>query len=92
MEGWCDASTEEVARRASGPVDSFGRGSACGPDMGLSVTGACNRVADQLGINRDMLLGWVRRGLTPDLGHAESRIGAGESEMIHNHGQEELLR
>ncbi len=32
------------------------------------------------------------RGLTPDLGHAESRIGAGESEMIHNHGQEELLR
>ena len=40
------------------------------------------------GMSQEALAG----GLTPDLGHAESRIGAGESEMIHNHGQEELLR
>jgi transposase len=27
----------------------------------LSVTGACRRVAEQLGINRDTLRGWVKQ-------------------------------
>jgi len=27
----------------------------------LSVTGACSRVAEQLGINRDTLRGWVKQ-------------------------------
>ncbi len=42
---------------------------------------------------------WLARGeltgagaLTPVLGHAESRKSAGESEMIQNHGPQELLR
>jgi transposase len=30
-------------------------------DLQLSVTGACSRVADQLGINRDTLRGWVKQ-------------------------------
>ncbi len=29
------------------------------PDLELSVTGACSRVSEQLGINRDTLRGWV---------------------------------
>jgi transposase len=29
------------------------------PDLELSVTGACRRVSEQLGINRDTLRGWV---------------------------------
>ena len=31
------------------------------PDLDLSVTGACARVAEQLGINRDTLRGWVKQ-------------------------------
>ena len=31
------------------------------PDLQLSVTGACSRVSDQLGINRDTLRGWVKQ-------------------------------
>jgi transposase len=31
------------------------------PDLGLSVTGACARVGEQLGINRDTLRGWVKQ-------------------------------
>ena len=31
------------------------------PDLGLSVTGACNREAEQPGINRDRLRGWVKQ-------------------------------
>jgi transposase len=31
------------------------------PDLELSVTGACSRVAEQLGINRDTLRGWVKQ-------------------------------
>jgi transposase len=31
------------------------------PDLGLSVTGACSGVSEQLGINRDMLRGWVKQ-------------------------------
>ena len=31
------------------------------PDLELSVTGACARVAEQLGINRDTLRGWVKQ-------------------------------
>ena len=31
------------------------------PDLGLSVTGACSRVSQQLGINRDTLRGWVKQ-------------------------------
>jgi transposase len=30
------------------------------PDLELSVTGACSRVSEQLGINRDTLRGWVK--------------------------------
>jgi transposase len=40
-------------------------------------------------------LAWIakaERGLTLDLGHAESRILVGESEMIRDHGPQELLR
>jgi transposase len=31
------------------------------PDLVLSVTGACGRVGQQLGINRDTLRGWVKQ-------------------------------
>ena len=31
------------------------------PDLELSVTAACTRVAQQLGINRDTLRGWVKQ-------------------------------
>ena len=31
------------------------------PDLELSVTAACSRVAEQLGINRDTLRGWVKQ-------------------------------
>ena len=31
------------------------------PDLGLSVTDACSRVSQQLGINRDTLRGWVKQ-------------------------------
>ena len=31
------------------------------PELQLSVTGACTRVAEQLGINRDTLRGWVKQ-------------------------------
>ena len=31
------------------------------PDLQLSITGACSRVSDQLGINRDTLRGWVKQ-------------------------------
>jgi len=31
------------------------------PDLELSVTGARSRVAEQLGINRDMVRGWVKQ-------------------------------
>ena len=31
------------------------------PDLQLSVTGACSRVSEQLGINRDTLRGWVKQ-------------------------------
>ena len=31
------------------------------PDLELSVTGACSRVSEQLGINRDTLRGWVKQ-------------------------------
>ena len=31
------------------------------PDLELSVTGACRRVSEQLGINRDTLRGWVKQ-------------------------------
>ena len=31
------------------------------PDVELSVTGACRRVGEQLGINVDTLRGWVQR-------------------------------
>jgi transposase len=31
------------------------------PELQLSVTGACRRVSDQLGINRDTLRGWVKQ-------------------------------
>ncbi len=31
------------------------------PDLQLSVSGACSRVSDQLGINRDTLRGWVKQ-------------------------------
>jgi transposase len=31
------------------------------PELGLTVTGACRRVAEQLGINRDTLRGWVKQ-------------------------------
>ena len=31
------------------------------PDLGLSVTGACARVGEQLGVNRDTLRGWVKQ-------------------------------
>ena len=31
------------------------------PDLQLSVTGACTRVSEQLGINRDTLRGWVKQ-------------------------------
>jgi transposase len=30
-------------------------------DLQLSVTAACSRVSDQLGINRDTLRGWVKQ-------------------------------
>ena len=33
------------------------------PDLQLSVTGACSRVSEQLGINRDTLRGWVKQAL-----------------------------
>ena len=31
------------------------------PDLQLSITAACSRVADQLGVNRDTLRGWVKQ-------------------------------
>jgi transposase len=31
------------------------------PNLRLSVTGACSRVSEQLGINRDTLRGWVNQ-------------------------------
>jgi transposase len=31
------------------------------PDLELTVTGACTRVSEQLGINRDTLRGWVKQ-------------------------------
>ena len=31
------------------------------PDLQLSVTGACTRVSEQLGINRDTLRGWFKQ-------------------------------
>jgi transposase len=31
-------------------------------DLQLSVTGACSRVGEQLGVNRDTLRGWVKQG------------------------------
>jgi transposase len=31
------------------------------PELQLSVTGACSRVSEQLGINRDTLRGWVKQ-------------------------------
>jgi transposase len=33
------------------------------PELSLSVTGACGRVSEQLGINRDTLRGWVKQAL-----------------------------
>lgn len=31
------------------------------PDLELTITGACSRVSEQLGINRDTLRGWVKQ-------------------------------
>lgn len=47
-------------------------------DLQLSVTGACTRVGQQLGINRDTLRGWVKQaqidtGQRPGLGTDERR-------------------
>jgi transposase len=48
------------------------------PELGLSVTGACRRVSEQLGINRDTLRGWVKQvqidaGQRPGLSTDERR-------------------
>ena len=31
------------------------------PDLELSITAACSRVSDQLGVNRDTLRGWIKQ-------------------------------
>ena len=31
------------------------------PDVEVSITGACARVGQQLGINRDTLRGWIKQ-------------------------------
>ena len=36
------------------------------PDEGMTVTGACRRVGDQLGINTDTLRNWVKQVLVDD--------------------------
>ena len=48
------------------------------PDLQLSVTGACTRVGEQLGINRDTLRGWVKQaqidsGAKPGLSTDQAR-------------------
>ena len=48
------------------------------PDLELSVTGACSRVSEQLGINRDTLRGWVKQaqidvGTKPGLSSDQQR-------------------
>ena len=48
------------------------------PDLQLSVTGACTRVSEQLGINRDTLRGWVKQaqidaGAKPGLSTDQAR-------------------
>ena len=50
----------------------------------LSVTGACSRVAEQLGINRDTLRGWVKQaqidaGAKPGLASA---VAAGSLSLL----------
>lgn len=49
--------------RSSFVIGRFVRSRICfaDPDLELSVTGACSRVAEQLGINRDILRGWVKQ-------------------------------
>ena len=47
-------------------------------DLQLSVTGACSRVSEQLGINRDTLRGWVKQaqidaGAKPGLSTDQAR-------------------
>ena len=47
-------------------------------DLQLSVTGACTRVSEQLGINRDTLRGWVKQaqidaGAKPGLSTTDRR-------------------
>jgi hypothetical protein len=66
--GWVEVSgdTFGVGRQGS-PETSTG-----GPGLELSVTGACSRVAEQLGIKRDTLRVWVKRaqidaGIKPGL-------------------------
>jgi transposase len=48
------------------------------PELQLSVTGACRRVSEQLGINRDTLRGWVKQaqidsGARPGLSTDQAR-------------------
>jgi transposase len=48
------------------------------PDLQLSVTGACTRVSEQLGINRDTLREWVKQaqidsGAKPGLSTDQAR-------------------
>ena len=48
---------DELRDRASRLVEDL----LSDPELELSVTAACSRVAEQLGINRDTLRGWVKQ-------------------------------
>jgi transposase len=52
------------------------------PELQLSVTSACNRVGEQLGINRDTLRGWVK----------QSQIDAGARPGISTGDRARLVR
>src|SRR5262245_66125637 len=67
-------------------------------ENGLSVTAACRRVSDQLGINRDTLRGWVKQvqvdqGIRPGVTSQEqARIKQLEKEVAELRRANAILR
>jgi transposase len=83
---WSRASTEKHPVEVGDRSIRLAEDLLADPDLQLLVTGACTRVSEQLGINRDTMREWVKRaqidsGARPGLStHQRRRLKELEAE------------